>query len=135
VSGHGEIISPLTIHLPIYYVLVYPGFSIKTEWAYMTMDKEKVEGKKGIDSITKSLNEGDIEGFASALYNDFEKVVFKKYPILVDIKDKLLRCGCIGASLSGSGSVVYGILREKEDEERWKGCIGSEDVRVVRCLI
>ncbi len=135
VSGRGEMISPLQIHLPIYLVLVYPGFSINTEWAYRAMDEEKTEGKRDVNLIVESLKRGKIYDFASALFNDFERIVLKKHPILGEVKDKLLRYGCIGASLSGSGSVVYGILGEREDEEKWKRYMGSEDVRVVGCLM
>lgn len=138
VSGRGEVISPLHIHLPIYLVLVYPGFSIKTEWAYEAIDKKKIRAKmrrkKSVDLIVKSMREKDIVGFAFALFNDFEEVVFKQHPILAGIKNRLLRYGCIGTSLSGSGSVVYGILRERRDESGWKRCMGSEDVQVVKCL-
>ncbi|MDO9575530.1 MAG: 4-(cytidine 5'-diphospho)-2-C-methyl-D-erythritol kinase [bacterium] len=134
VGGRGDIILPLHIQLPLYLVLVYPGFEIKTEWAYRAIDEGKTGERKGVESVVKSLEEGDIDGFASALFNDFEKVVFKKYPVIAEIKEKLLRSGCIGTSLSGSGSVIYGIMREREDEEGWKRCIVSEDVRVVKCL-
>ena len=46
--------------------------------------------------------------------NDFEKPVFEKYPEIKKIKDKLYDTGAIYASMSGSGSAVYGIFEKKE---------------------
>ena len=45
--------------------------------------------------------------------NDFEKIVFKKYPEIKKIKDKLYSLGAIYASMTGSGSAVFGLFNER----------------------
>ncbi len=48
-----------------------------------------------------------------SLYNRLEGVVFSAYPDLAELKDGLIRCGALGALLSGSGSTVFGLFAEE----------------------
>lgn len=49
------------------------------------------------------------------MVNDFEKSVFPKYPVIVGIKETLYEKGAVYASMSGSGSSVFGLFREATD--------------------
>ena len=53
-----------------------------------------------------------IEEWRDCIANDFEPSVFRAYPEIAAIKDKLYDMGAVYASMSGSGSTVYGIFRE-----------------------
>jgi 4-diphosphocytidyl-2-C-methyl-D-erythritol kinase len=57
----------------------------------------------------------DLEGL---FHNDFEHVVFERYPEVRGVKEKLLDLGACAAHLSGSGSAVFGLYEIKEDAEK-----------------
>ena len=67
----------------------------------------------------------------TGIENDFEKVVFPQYPELRDIKGALERAGSKYASLSGSGSTLYGIFRSHADAAKAASRLQRQGVRAV----
>jgi len=62
---------------------------------------------------TKEIIQQPIETWKAELKNDFEGSVFKKYPAIETIKAKMYGSGAVYASMTGSGSTVYGIFRKE----------------------
>ena len=56
-----------------------------------------------------------IETWRNELVNDFEQPVFALYPQLAEIKEKLYSLGAVFALMSGSGSALFGIFRQKPE--------------------
>lgn len=108
ISGRGERLSPSSVCLNGYYlVLIKPAFQISTAFAY-----------KGVHPKIPSLplNEAldlPITEWKEHVKNDFETHLFPEYPELSRIKSGLYKKGALYASLSGSGSVVYGIFQRE----------------------
>jgi len=67
----------------------------------------------------------------TGIENDFEKVVFPQYPELRDIKGALERAGAKYASLSGSGSTLYGIFRSRGDAAKAAKRLQKQGVKAV----
>ena len=67
----------------------------------------------------------------TGIENDFEKVVFPQYPELRDIKGALERAGSRYASLSGSGSTLYGLFRSPAEADKAAGCLRKQGLRAV----
>jgi 4-diphosphocytidyl-2-C-methyl-D-erythritol kinase len=104
-SGRGENIEPLNIDLSMYkIVLINPGIHIATSWAFSNI-KPSMPPK----SIKEVINQ-PIETWQKDLINDFELPVLKMYTEIKSIKEILYNNGALYASLSGSGSSVYGIF-------------------------
>lgn len=119
IEGRGEIVKKIKdVKDSIYLVLIYPGFPISTSWAYKNVKELPVYRDSYVNRLVESIKNG--KPSFSDLRNDFEQLAFEKYPILYKIKERLLQFGCVGASLTGSGSVVYGIDEKKETEEIWR---------------
>jgi 4-diphosphocytidyl-2-C-methyl-D-erythritol kinase len=82
---------------------VHPGKHISTAWAFQQLTPNtKSESIQSI--IQKPITE-----WKELLINDFEAPVFKAEPTLSEIKSKLYQLGAIYASMSGSGSSLFGI--------------------------
>ena len=67
----------------------------------------------------------------TGIENDFEKVVFPQYPELRDIKGALERAGSRYASLSGSGSTLYGLFRSPADAAKAAGRLRKQGLKAV----
>jgi 4-diphosphocytidyl-2-C-methyl-D-erythritol kinase len=67
----------------------------------------------------------------TGIENDFEKVVFPEYPELRDIKGALVRAGAKYASLSGSGSTLYGLFRSQADAAKAARRLQKQGVKAV----
>ncbi len=95
-------------------VIVKPPFSISSADAYRWWDeateKERLHGGDDVG--------GDL---GNLLYNDFETIVFPRYPVLQRIRDTLNELGCSGALLSGSGSSLFGIAEDRERAQHIAG--------------
>lgn len=101
----GDVFIPTELDLSGYScVVVYPGIHITTAEAYAN-----IVPKKPDSSIEESLKQ-DISEWKEVLRNDFEASLFPKYPELPAIKEQLYRAGAAYASMTGSGSAVYGLF-------------------------
>lgn len=103
----GGKLSPITKKLEAAILLVIPRLSISTEWAYSQL-KNKLKSDNSILKFADLMR----KSFLSFKFfeNDFEKIVIPAYPEIGSIKNKLLDSGAKFASLSGSGSTVFGIF-------------------------
>jgi 4-diphosphocytidyl-2-C-methyl-D-erythritol kinase len=92
------------------YLLVIPKISISTKWAYSVI-KNKLNDQNKKAKFSSFFN-GDYSSL-QIFENDFEQIVIPAYPEIGAIKIKLLKLGARFASLSGSGSTVYGIFDDE----------------------
>ena len=109
-EGIGEKLTSIRSSMDAQYLIVTPDIPIDTKWAY-SQYKNNLDNcsspTKFSDSFRgKTINLDTLKFFE----NDFESVVFPTYPEIGAIKNKLIALGAKFASLSGSGSTVYGIF-------------------------
>lgn len=104
----GNILLPINVHLPPYYILVvYPNFPISTKEAY-----SKITPKHRHEKL-EEIVQLPISEWKYYLHNDFENAIFPHYPVIKQIKEMMYNQGALYSSMSGSGSAVFGIFKEK----------------------
>jgi 4-diphosphocytidyl-2-C-methyl-D-erythritol kinase len=104
-TGRGEILQPYACDLSNYKIaLVHPGIHVSTAWAFSELQPHAKE--KSIAEIVAQ----PIEEWKTTLINDFEAPIFLAHPVLEEIKNELYTNGAIYASMSGSGSSLFGIF-------------------------
>jgi len=111
ISGRGEVVQPVDFNLKgKYLTIVNPGIHIATAQAFQGIQPQasNFDWKTFVEK----------QELTDALKNDFEPQVFNLFPEIEKIKDSLMTEGATYASMSGTGSTVYGVFNEKP-EMKW----------------
>ena len=113
-KGIGEELSGLKSMPDAHLVLVKPKFSISTKEAYSLVELSKLtdNDRPDTDKILSYINEGNLKKIAENMKNVFEMYIGKKYPLIEKIKRELINQGALGAVMTGSGSVVFGVFKD-----------------------
>jgi 4-diphosphocytidyl-2-C-methyl-D-erythritol kinase len=139
VEGRGEKLSPIKMNSSAALLLVKPSFSVSTAEAYASFDRRKAEKltKKPIDIklLVQVFTRQDFNLYRRLPDNDFEQIVAARYPVIREIKNQLLDSGAIISAMTGSGSAVYGLFRNREHAEKSADAMKSYWCRVVDTLI
>ena len=105
VEGIGEKMTSIDLDLSECNIrLINPEIHISTKEAYSEVVPKTP--KKSIEKLIKL----DVKEWKNKLKNDFEDSVFAKYPQLEKIKEDLYNEGDVYASMTGSGSVIFGVF-------------------------
>ncbi|SDC18016.1 4-diphosphocytidyl-2-C-methyl-D-erythritol kinase [Williamwhitmania taraxaci] len=106
-QGKGEILEPVSLALKGYHlVLVNPGVHVSTKEAYSCVRPRKHE------TSLLSLIAEPVHRWQGLISNDFEESVFQAHPVVAQLKQEILNNGAIYASMSGSGSSVFGLFEK-----------------------
>ena len=106
-EGQGEILSQAGVNLEgSFLVLLFPGIHVSTAEAYAGVHP-KIPDIHLQDLISKPT-----DLWKDLILNDFEETVGGKFPLIRELKEALYDAGAQFASLSGSGSSLYGIFKE-----------------------
>lgn len=108
VTGRGEKVEPIDFALEKYILIVCPDVYISTPKAYSML---------GYSISTEEKKRTCVANDVLSYKNDFENAVFEHYPQLSEIKNLLYKNGAVYASMSGSGSSIFGIFNDKESAE------------------
>lgn len=126
-EGIGNIFSPVSLSLSGYQLwLVKPDVFVSTRDAFARITPRRPQ------ISVKEIVLRPVEEWRECLYNDFEQSVFSLFPRIAEIKDELYCLGALYASMSGSGSSVYGLF--KSDCELPEFDFGENTLSYKLCL-
>lgn len=109
-SGRGEILNEINCSLSGYKILIInPGIHISTRELFQQISPSIP--KKNIREIIQQ----PVESWKNDLVNDFEKIVSQKYPKIEKIKEELYHHDAVYASMTGTGSSIFGIFNAKDE--------------------
>lgn len=141
-SGRGEEIRPLADRPAGPVVVAAPGISVSTAWAYRTFARRNAgkltpaAQRRIMDSFRSAVRAYDAGGaaqLAGIAANDFEQIVFRQFPQLESIKQRLLAAGARPALMSGSGSALFGIFESGKQAEAAARSFASEGLAAAVC--
>lgn len=109
-TGIGDCLQTTPPLPPAWYVLVNPGITISTAWAYQNLGLTEPAILNKIPRFPNTIDE-----LVAILENDLERITIKNYPLLAEIKRKLIDLGAKGSLMSGSGSTIFGVFAKEEE--------------------
>ena len=129
-SGRGDELQFFEAGMVVNLAIVCPGFPISTSWAYSKVDSGLTPEGFDIKILASALEHGELSTLCRRLFNSFEDIVFRSYPLLLEIKNKIVELGAVGSLLSGSGSCLFGIASDAESCAELKAKLERERLAV-----
>lgn len=128
-TGIGDVLAPIDVSLKgLYLFLVKPAVSVPTKVAY-----SRVTPAPSTSSLEKDVMKS-VDQWSRVVKNDFEPSVFAAFPELAAIKSDIENGGAIYASMSGSGSSIFGIFDDVNLAEKIKGKFDNTTTYVIELL-
>ena len=118
-EGRGEIVRPVRdAARRLDMVLVNPGVFSSTAEVFSKCKFRVTNDVSILYNILQALRVGDVDGISAAMMNDLEPCAVALHPEIAVAKQALLEAGAVGATMSGSGSTVFGLVRSEDDGHR-----------------
>lgn len=138
VTGIGDRIEDYFLPLDYKVLIVKPPFSVDTSEAYRWLESSR-KGKRSVKNtedlffLEKRVAGSRFIRLAGLFFNDFEEVVFSRYPQLYEIKRILKTEGAFYAGMAGSGSAVFGLFPPSCNLEKKAEKLFDAQTRVYIC--
>jgi len=129
-EGIGEILTPLPAPPAHRLVVAKPPRSADTAGIYRAYDEAKTHSTNSVEPVVSALHSGSLPTFASAVGNGLTTVTAGFVPEVAALEQTLLASGALGASMSGSGTAVYGIFHDAQTAGTAKDALDAHFIGV-----
>jgi 4-diphosphocytidyl-2-C-methyl-D-erythritol kinase len=120
-EGRGEIVTPLIHGRPLDIVLATPPIGLSTAAVFREV-QVPLTPTRG-DAIRRAMNQGDLDGIAAGLFNRLQEPAERICPEVADLRRRLATLAPAGCLMTGSGSTVFALARDRADAERIAGLL------------
>lgn len=136
VSGRGEKVRRLEPMPPCWVVLAKPRLSVSTRTVFRALEMEGGDSPPRSRIVEQAIEAGDYRLLMENMGNDLERVTFQRHPQLKQLKERMLRYGMDGATMSGSGPTIIGFSRNYSRAKRVYNSLRGfcEEVYIARTL-
>ena len=136
IAGKGEIVQALVPMPQCWVVLVKPRISVSTRKIFQQVSKIDELSHPDMASLSQAILAQDYEEMLCHMGNSLEDITIPKYPVVQQIKDRMIKYGADIALMSGSGPTVFALCRQHSRAQRiYNGLKGfCEEVYLVRTL-
>jgi 4-diphosphocytidyl-2-C-methyl-D-erythritol kinase len=127
--GRGDEVYPLAPELDFPILLILPDFSLETAAVYRNLELTRRESSTTLVHFVSSVLDG--RGDFLFVSNDLESAAMKAFPPIERFKRDLLELGASAASLTGSGSAVFGVFKDLAMAHSATRFLASRGVRAI----
>ncbi|MGB4660859.1 MAG: 4-(cytidine 5'-diphospho)-2-C-methyl-D-erythritol kinase [Mobilitalea sp.] len=117
-EGIGEVLTPLASMPNCSILLVKPDISVSTKYVYENLRLDNSAVHPDISAMKTALANQDLISLTGSMDNILQSVTVKNYPIITDIKSKMMELGALTSLMSGSGPTVFGVFNDRKSAER-----------------
>ena len=117
-EGRGTDLTPLPEPCDAVIVLAKPKIAVSTAWVYREFDVLTKPQHPDIAALTAALQKGSAHLPLPGMGNALEGVTCQKYPVVTEIKQKMLAAGAAYALMSGSGPTVFAVAQSEEAAQK-----------------
>jgi 4-diphosphocytidyl-2-C-methyl-D-erythritol kinase len=111
-EGIGDLLTLLPNAPRCWILLVNPGVHVSTAWVYRSL---QLTSERKLNKLPEFF--GSIDDVVSILSNDLEAVTIPAFPVIAEIKNRLMNLGAVGSMMSGSGPTVFGVFKSFDAAE------------------
>jgi 4-diphosphocytidyl-2-C-methyl-D-erythritol kinase len=125
-EGIGEKLTRLSPFPSCFVLLCKPNINVSTATVFKSLELDKVTEHPDVDKMIRDIENNDLAAISDGMKNVLETVTIPNYPIIADIKKKMMKLGAVGSMMSGSGPTVFGFFESYES-----GLIALKTIRRV----
>lgn len=116
-EGIGEKLTRLMDMPDCFILAAKPDINVSTKYVYEHLDAQGIIRHPDIDGMVKAIEAGNLQGILDRMENVLETVTISAWPVVEELKRRMLGLGAEKSLMSGSGPTVFGIFTEKAKAE------------------
>ena len=117
-EGIGEKLTSLPPMVKCPVLIAKPAISVSTKFVYENLKLDENTVHPDIDKMIEDIKKKDLNAIAADMGNVLESVTIPEYPIITEIKERMMASGAVNAMMSGSGPTVFGLFADEETAKK-----------------